>query len=506
MAAMADKEIRARVFFIAQYENNPRTGVSLKFNEENIKTALSHKTLQSWAYILHDKDAYTAEDENKNVKFLHDEYAKLSDKKISVDDYVTKNQWVHAGATIPRHWHVVCQSPSAITLSSVAKWFGIQPQYVELPKGRGAFLDCVAYLTHGDAKQQAVGKIVYADDAVKSNFAWREAVDERATQRAKYGGDLSPRDATRAAVLYDGLTIRQLIDRDPKAYQDDAATIDRYRLKYISERAPVPSTRLNYYVCGDGGIGKDLFCRALARSLINSIHPELTADDDILFEVGAPGAAFEGYDGQPCVIWSDRRALDLLTELGGRGNVYRIFDTHPTRSRQNVKYSSVVLVNEINIVNSIQPWSEFFDDMNGCYKDAHGQWISGEMTQISQAQRRFPFVMPVHDTDFDLLLNRGVYEGTREYSQYIENKNIIGNMQKIAEACGTNEKLRREIEAKTVAPVVQVHRLLLDKIASNQKTEGEIRSMFANNGSIGVLPDEAVETPDDIPNEELPFK
>ena len=135
-------------------------------------------------------------------------------------------------------------------------------------------------------------------------------------------------------------------------------------MKYISERAPMPKTRLNYYISGTGGIGKGLICRAIARSL----YPSLKDDDDIFFEVGAQGVPFEGYDGQPVIIWNDRRAYDLLQELNGRGNVFNVFDTHPARGKQNIKYASVNLINEVNIVNSVQDYSEFLDGLAGEYR------------------------------------------------------------------------------------------------------------------------------------------
>lgn len=79
--------------------------------------------------------------------------------------------------------------------------------------------------------------------------------------------------------------------------------------------------------------------KALARAL----YPELDDDEDIFFTIGAKNATFEGYDGQPVIIWDDRRDYSLLEELGGRENVFNVFDTIPQNLRQNIKYGSVKL-------------------------------------------------------------------------------------------------------------------------------------------------------------------
>ncbi len=46
------------------------------------------------------------------------------------------------------------------------------------------------------------------------------------------------------------------------------------------------------------------------------MYPHLTEDSEIFFEVGSDGALFEKYDGQPVIIWNDRRGSQLREELG----------------------------------------------------------------------------------------------------------------------------------------------------------------------------------------------
>ena len=54
-------------------------------------------------------------------------------------------------------------------------------------------MDCVQYLTHESEKCQKEGKALYEDSEVIANFDWRKELNEREENRAKYGGDLSPK-------------------------------------------------------------------------------------------------------------------------------------------------------------------------------------------------------------------------------------------------------------------------------------------------------------------------
>ncbi len=218
------------------------------------------------------------------------------------------------------------------------------------------------------------------------------------------------------------------------------------------------------------------------------MYPDVENDDDIFFEVGAKNVPFEGYDGQPVIIWNDRRSYDLLDELGSRGNVFDVFDTHPRRGKQNVKYGSISLVNTYNIVNSVEDYTTFLDGLAGEYTDRSGTLHRVE--DKAQSRRRFPFIIPLHESDFDILMNKGFYEGTREYEQYIEYRNIRGNMQVIREACVGNEKLARQIETMTLSPVKYLHDDMMKKHNSKpMQSEAEILASFQQMG-YGLQPNQ----------------
>jgi len=96
--------------------------------------------------------------------------------------------------------------------------------------------------------------------------------------------------------------LRQCEKEDPLIYMDKIDKLCKLRLEYIKRQEP-PATRINYYIYGKGGIGKDLMSRSLARALF----PQYEKDDDIFFIVGAGKVTFDGYDGQPHTLQSKDR-------------------------------------------------------------------------------------------------------------------------------------------------------------------------------------------------------
>ena len=436
---------KARIFNIMQYVNHPQSGEPL-LSEETIKAALAHKTVTRWAYILHDEDVYSAKDE---------------------EDDPTHTQ----GETKPPHWHIVLETArNNLDVLMIAKWFRIPENFIDIAKGAGAFLDCCKYLTHEDIKQQMIGKRLYTDDKVKANFPFREELSKRAERQIKYGRDLSEKDALRNDVLYRGVTLLKIVDQYPIAYQNDMKFLQQCRIEYLKRFAPMPKVRINYYLEGPGGIGKNLASRALARAL----YPDLT-DEECYFEIGGNRVSFDGYDGQPVIVWNDQRAQSLLSQWS-RGEVFDMFDTYPTTSMHNVKYSAVRLVNEINIVNGVQPYSEFLDGLTGMYKDVLAE-------DPSQSRRRFPIILCLREDDFDVLINSGVAQGTREYDQYFGYKDIQGSFKRIAQRLGGDA--RQIAERKVLAPVVKANTLVKTQLGDTDKiVDVELPEEFADYGTM----------------------
>jgi len=433
-----------------QYAFHPETGETL-LTAETIEKALKHKTINRYAWIAHDSDVYSESDEMSDPEHI-------------------------AGTVKPLHYHIVIEMIPLTEIHTIAKWFGIADNFVSFAKGAGAFLDCVKYLTHEDPKQQRYGKRLYPDENVKANFNFRYELIKRDERIQKYGQDLSDKDRQRYDVLYEGKTLSQCIKDDKLLYMKDLSYLKSCRNDYLNRQKP-PSTRINYYISGSGGTGKGLISRAIARSL----YPNLSEDNEIFFEVGAKGSTFENYDGQPVIIWNDRRSIDLLTELGSRGNVFNVFDIHPTSQKQNIKFSSVTLCNAVNIVNSVEPCNTFLDGLAGEYIGKDGFQHSVE--DKTQSYRRFPILIDLEKNSFVVHVNQGVSLNNNKYFDYVDFPPIAGNMQNISEICFLNLELRRKIESQTVNIIVSTHNKILSSLEKYNMNEDDISLAFSGYGN-----------------------
>lgn len=442
--------MKSRIFNIMQYEFHPYTKEKL-IDEDQIKLALNHKTIKRWAYIAHDKDHYSEAD--------------FDDDPNHTTDMVK-----------PKHWHIVCEcSQNALDSSVIAKWFKIPENFVDCPKGAGAFLDCVEYLTHEEARQQdLLDKYRYPDEEVKANFKFREELDKRAERLIRYGKDVDERGAMLYEILNNGMTLNQAFKRNREVLSKNYNEMVRARSLYL-EHMPVPDTRINFYVWSKrGGDGKGLASRALARSLFPDKE-----DDEIFFNFNKD-TKFNGYDGQPVIIWNDFRAYDLLSTLGGRGAVFDVFDTHPVKQSMDVKYSKTSLINCYNIINSIQPYTEFLDGLAGEYKDKNGDTFAVE--DKSQSYRRFPLIIEVRPDDYDYYVNKGFIGNNRSYLEYEGHKNISAGLRRLHQMLEGREALIREIEYKTMSPIVdEVNRLNVKK-ENGDLSDDDARQFFENFG------------------------
>ncbi|MBO6301129.1 MAG: hypothetical protein J6N15_01680, partial [Ruminiclostridium sp.] len=99
--------------------------------------------------------------------------------------------------------------------------------------------------------------------------------------------------------------------------------------------------------------------------------------------------------------------------------------------------------------------------------------------------RRFTFFLVLHEVDYDLVMNKGVLEGTRVFEQYMIYKGIRGNMRKIADRAGSNYELYNMVTRKALKPVTDKHAELEDKLQHEQQgTDEEILAEFADVGTI----------------------
>lgn len=384
-------ETRYRVFMVTQFLREPfsddweddrktlKPGVEPLITEEQIAVGLDHATIKRWAWIWHGRDIYTEQDE-------------IADRTGRIK----------AGDLKFLHVHVMVDIPAKVPISTVARWFGVPPQQVTVMRGRGAFLDGVEYLPHESPKAVEQHKTHYDDDEMHASpgFDFRKELTDLQAHRAKYGkraGEMTPADTMRMHVMLDGWTMKQCRDDDPLTFAKIRSTLPPLRLDHLMDSPPCP-LRLNIYVDGPGGIGKSAFCEYIAQAMfLNSEDPFFVIGND-------ERVTFDGYDGQPAIIWDDMRVTDFICQFGGNG-AFRILDPHPKKIAQQAKHSRVILNNALNIINGVQPYEEFISGLAGTYTDKYG--VGHQAEDENQAWRRFPMILCVRENDFDVLINQG---------------------------------------------------------------------------------------------------
>lgn len=409
-------EISSRCWELETKIKHPETGnILIELNKID-KTLKNFPQLDSYAWIIHDKDKKTD------------------------------------GTPIEPHIHLLMNFTNAQKLSPLAKAFNFEDNsnfFEKKNNGRGkrsAYLDCLIYLTHEDEEQQKLEKHLYSDEEVHfwhvNGQGFREYVIEKQksvkTNVEKYGrAELTLTEKLELSVLYDGVKPQDIRLKHPFEYNKSVEKFKKNRIDFLKNQ-PMPPFKFNVYVTGDGGSGKGLISQALARTLIDP-DGEME-DEDIFFTVGAQSVSFEGYNGQPVLIWDDCRSNELFQKLDSRGNIFNVFDPHPKNISQNIKYGSIKLTNSINIINSVQPFEEFCNKIAGEHIDRKtGDIIPAEDSQISQIYRRFPLVIEIIDAEhYNLSYNMAFYNEGEDFKNLCCHEKIYAPFKKLIETFGKN--------------------------------------------------------------------
>ena len=374
--------------------------------EEKISSVLgSYKSVERWAWILHDKDLK--------------------------DDGTPKNP----------HYHVVMQLKAGLELGAVGKWFGVADNFVEGKKGAGAFLDCVKYETHEDFPEKAQ----YEDSAVHANFDFRAELTERELSKAKYGGrELTVFERFCFDVKNLGRRVESIL-KTPDGLYLNARQIKelRYLRGVYLQTAEMPKLRLNYYVCGGSGLGKSIASRAFARYFARKIDDSLQTDEEKYFVVGTRNNLFDGYDGQPVIIWEDMKSYDIVQSLGGVGEFLKVFDPLPSDRNQNVKYGSVRLVNHFNIINSTESMETFERNIISCFPAGDDE---------NQTYRRFPIFSELKSEQINTYVRAGFLDDSESLRTWAELPKVYGSFAKVQSII--NQKMKTEIEDKMATAVL----------------------------------------------------
>ena len=468
-----------RVFMITQNLEHPSTGQTL-ITTEQVEKAVVKKGVKQYAWILHDKDVYTAAE-------------------------VAKNPALVQGSPKSPHVHVVIQRSSFASIAQVARAFGVPPQCVE-SKPPSSFLDLVEYLTHENSKQQQAGKHLYEDSEVQATPHWDWRSELEAHKKARQEKALSKnlrkrRDEAALKISLGEWTPDYVRERDRELWTAPGVMkhLQAMRYDWLVHQTP-PGQVLNFYICGEGGVGKDLLAAALARSL----NPRA---EKPYFTIGGENVSFEHYDGEEIVIWEDFRPYSMIeTCRKDRGLLFRILGPYRDSAKKiivNVKGSDTQLINRVNIVTGPESYTTFLDGLAGEYDQfvrETGLMVRRTSENKAQAYRRFPVIIPVTEGEFSIYVNKGFLEGTREYFQYEKHEHLRQSLEQLTrrceliEDCARADQIYKEISAQTVVPVVEQHARLTGANRKHIAPE-VVLAEFTQEGQVVVPPEP---TPEEI--------
>lgn len=443
--------MRIRIFEVVQYENNPDTGESLNFTEDNITSAVKHKTIKQWAYGRHDEnEVYTSEDEEHFLTARKAEYEKEEAEETFGEwlrTRVPSGNYRKAGTGKCPHWHFVGRCDDGVELSSIAKWFGVPESCVHIPseekdkkkRGTDAFLDMVAYICHDTPSCILKGKYRYPDSIVKSNFDWRSEVDSYRNKKTKLQSQRQKYSATKYdvydlvnAVCYDGMLLKDAKDSLTFAlYQKYQKAFQAARAEYLYKTARMPATRKTFYITANsaqGGEGKTLCTHAIARQFAKAYAKDdaelekiMTGSfrnndlSDWIYEAGDSSIAWQSYDGQPIVIFNDIKATDFMAIMKSRRNVKNLLDEFPDKYMLNVKFGQVCVTAEYILINGIEDFDSFKYILSS--KKYKGEDDDTEEQARKQFDRRFLGEIlldtkVIDDAQMQIFINRGWFDAS----------------------------------------------------------------------------------------------
>ena len=301
---------------------------NILFDMEQLPSIIADKSncIKDYAYIIHNQDIYSSEDEKRNPEH-------------------------QAGTTKSPHIHLIMRfvQNQPQQFDSIAGWFNIQQQFVSKIIGR--WEDAVLYLTH----QNAPEKYQYGVSDVVSNFNVQTIIDH-AKDRKKLdhiltqilNGEIREFNKT---LKIDNLTLIYHSKQINEAF--------KLRAEHLQATKQNRNTEV-IFITGESGAGKTTLAKKIAEQR-NLAYYISSGSNDVL----------DGYGQQPCLILDDVRPSCL-----GLSDLLKLLDNH-TASSVKSRYKNKYLNCELIILTSVL-------DLDTFYKNV----FERENEPITQLQRR----------------------------------------------------------------------------------------------------------------------
>lgn len=371
--------------------------------------------IKGFAYAYHDQDVYTESDEKNSREKAEALLAVLDAKRMDYTDveYAEKRKVIEdsitvAGTRKTSHWHVLFSfGNNAKSIDEIAAMMCIPSNLVcKVSGGKKGFANMLAYLTHITPDAKKKGKHEYPFDAVKGlQFPDDESVYSAFKDYADFARAFEDNalelELDALMVMSGKITPAELKEKNPKYYLNNLDKIKRARREYLNS-LPTPKRLSNFYIgpldqreSGSdkrGRIGKGLMARLLAISHLMQMFPDVDfmnmADDDLkgkyVFFAGGSNVTFDGYEGEPIIIWNDARSEKLISTFGSVAEAMDALDVHPKPIALHVKFDHVYLKNCINIFCGTETYLEFIQGLTTAYGEDE-----------TQAKGRLPYIIHI---------------------------------------------------------------------------------------------------------------
>lgn len=409
---MADK--RAKIWEIQTqlYDTYGQPYIDVDRLHSRLDELLKSGELANYAYVVHDRDRYTQEDEDTAAAEIANGSKRLP---------------VKAGDTKPQHIHVELQLRNARTLSAVAKWlsapdFPVPLNWVVYVRENQAgeaqtFDDKCAYLCH----ERQPDKTPYRYDEIVCSFDYAEMMKRYVSRVVRKGRNAASKafiDEHTNKISKGEETPTDIINTFGYAvYEQGRTKYDHAYEHFLATQYTGPKLRLTILVTGGSTLGKT----PLAKMLAASMFPDIKNPREVYFSTGDTNCAFQSYRGQPVIIWDDWRAVDFVHNFGREKLFSGLFSIHPEPTDYNIKYGSTVLRHQVNIITTVEGKDEFIRALAGEYTDKYGTYHKSEAQQVIQAYKRVWAIFELSAEQIVMLLNAGYQEGAAPelYQQFI---------------------------------------------------------------------------------------
>lgn len=287
-----------------------------RLTEEQIIAGFKdRRSVRIYAYILHDKDTYTAEDEKANPAHKAD-------------------------ALKPPHWHIVGDfyENQQQQIKYVARWFGVPDNMVQKIKSR-YIEDAFCYLIHKNAPK----KYQYDATEVKANFDYQGFIandsifltreDEIVAQIT--AGIITRVNMTEHITAHEYVEYKRSIENAFDYFEKAHHTLDR-SLEVV-------------YLYGGSGLGKTTLAKYIAQQRGLSCFIASIGTDML-----------DGYNGESAIILDDIRAECGLTY----DQFLRTIDNH-TNARAKARFRNKNMAFcKLIIISTILTMDELMDRLD----------------------------------------------------------------------------------------------------------------------------------------------